>query len=282
MSIQWFPGHMAKAKRMIAENLALIDVVIETVDARAPLSSSNADLKSVLEKKILFKVLTKNDLANPEVTKQWIDYYKAQGIAAFAVDSLHRQGLDNIKAKLKEEQNNISEILAKKGRRPRPLRILVAGIPNVGKSSLINALVKRDVAKTADVPGFTKGKQWVRVANDIELMDTPGIMPPKFDSPEAGRTLAALGCIKSEVFSEEEVADWLLTKLIILLPELFKEKYSIIDNTDETNRLEIIGRKIGAVNKGGSIDITKASRHLLKEFQSGKLGRISIETIEKP
>ena len=277
MSIQWFPGHMAKAKRKIAEMLTLIDVVLETVDARAPLSSYNDDLNSMLAKKVQLKILTKSDLASPKDTKAWINYFTEQGIPTFAVDSLHRVGLDAIKAKLKEEQQKISEVLAKKGRRPRSLRILVAGIPNVGKSSIINALVKRDVAKTADVPGFTKGNQWIRVDADIDLLDTPGIMPPKFESGEVGLTLAALGSIKSEVFSEEDVAFWLLGKLRLSIPGVLQERYSITTEVSNDDMLEIIAKKIGAIYKGNTTDTLKAACHVLKEFQNSKLGKISLE-----
>ena len=276
MSIQWFPGHMAKAKRLISENLALIDVVLETIDARAPFSSSNDDLLKIFNNKTCVKIMTKSDLASPDATNKWLNSYKSKNIPAFAVDSLHRNGLDEIKSFLKLEHEKISLELAKKGRRPRALRILVAGIPNAGKSSLINALVKKDVAKTADVPGFTRGQQWIRVAKDIELLDTPGIMPPKFDSEEEGKTLAAIGCIKAEVFSEEDVAFWLIKKINDIIPDAIAEKYNLV-NEEQLDILEIIAKKIGAINKGNIPDLSKAARNVLKEFQSGKLGRITLE-----
>lgn len=277
MDIQWFPGHMAKAKRLIVEDLKVIDVVLETIDARAPISSSNDDLNILLENKTIFKILAKSDLASPQITSEWLKYFAEQEITAFAIDSLHRSGLEDIKRKLKDEQQKISEVLMKKGRRPRPVRILVSGIPNVGKSSLINALVKKDAAKTADVPGYTKGKQWVRVAEDIDLLDTPGIMPPKFSSDKVGKSLAALGCIKSEVFSEEDVAGWLLTELLRIVPKEVEKRYRISEGINDAEMLSIIAVKIGALFKGNVPDVLKAARYLLKEFQVGKLGRISLE-----
>ena len=278
MSIQWFPGHMAKAKRLLTENLDLIDVVLEIIDARAPLSSYNEDLRGLYLNKTVYKILTKSDLAAPLATKAWLDYFKEKDQIAIAVDVPKRKGLEDIHIQLRIEHQRIANLLALKQRRPRSVRLLVAGIPNVGKSSLINAFVKKEAAKAANTPGVTKGQQWVRIAKDIELLDSPGIMPPKFFNQEVGLTLAALGCIKTEVFSEEEVAIWLLQKLQKLAPGAVKARYKLEEEYNTSDTLDKIAQRVGLINKGNIPDTTKAARHFLKEFQSAKFGRITLES----
>lgn len=278
MSIQWFPGHMAKAKRLLIENLDLIDVVLEIIDARAPLSSYNEDLHGLYLNKTVYKILTKRDLASPTETKAWLNYFKEKDQIAFAIDVPNRSGIEDIHIQLRLEHQRIAEILALKQRRPRSVRLLVAGIPNVGKSSLINAFVRKEAAKAANTPGVTKGQQWVRIAKDVELLDSPGIMPPKFTTPVIGMTLAALGCIKAEVFSEEDVALWLLLKLQELAPGVVKGRYGLEEVSNSLETLAKIAQKVGLINKGNIPDTTKAARHLLKEYQGGKLGRVSLES----
>ena len=285
MAIQWFPGHMTKARRQIQEKLGLIDVVIELVDARLPLSSRNPMIDEILGVKPRMIVLNKSDLADPAVTKEWIEYFKAEGHIAMELDASTGHGIKNIPLKAKElVQAKIDRQIAK-GIRPRAVRGLIVGIPNVGKSTLINRLAGRNIAATGDRPGVTKGQQWIKVAGgEMELLDTPGILWPKFEDQNVGYRLAATGAIREEILNVEDIAYFAMKYLAQYywsdLKERFdlKEKPTDFENPDETVAImETIGRKRGCIVSGGRVDLTKASGIMLREIRAGKMGRFSME-----
>lgn len=277
MQIQWYPGHMAKGKKLLLEQLKLVDTVIEVLDARIPTSSANPDLHKLIGNKPRIVILNKEDLADPGCTKEWINWFKNRGVTALAFDSTAHKGVVNLVNTVVEVSKNK---VARKFLLPRAARAIVVGIPNVGKSTLINTLVRRKTAKTGNKPGVTKGKQWVRILPDLELLDTPGLLWPKFESPEVGFHLAATGAIKDQVFDLVEVAVWLLNKLKTDHPNILPQKYKFFSlDQSSADFLELFGQKRGLLQVGGSTDLEKSALALLNEFRNGKLGRI---TLEKP
>lgn len=279
VSIQWFPGHMAKARRMVAENLKLVDVVIELVDARIPSSSRNPMVGEIVGKKPRLVVLNKADLADPGLTRQWEEYYKKQGCASLAVDSVRGGGVKKIPALIHRLAGEKTISLGSAGRRPRPPRCMIVGIPNVGKSFFINRLVGQRAARTGNKPGVTRGKQWIRVGGGIDLLDTPGILWPKFDDPETGYKLAVTGAIKEEVFNMEEVAAKLCGWLAHNHPGALRDRYKIEGEMpgDPGELLDLLGRKRGFINNGIDVDRYKAAVNLLKEFREGRMGRFTLD-----
>lgn len=284
MTIQWFPGHMTRARRQIQEKLKLIDLVIELIDARLPLSSRNPMIDEILQGKPRMIIMNKADLADVAITQQWIAYFKGQGHTALPVDAQTGTGVKDIpvqaKVLLKEK---IDRQLAK-GMQPRPLRALIVGIPNVGKSTLINRMAGRSVAATGDRPGVTKAQQWIR-SGEIELLDTPGILWPKFEDQNVGYRLAVTGAIKEEILNVEDVAFFAVKYLVSHYWETLEYRFELAkrpasdDNPDEiVDIMEAIGRKRGCIISGGRIDLGKASSVLLRDLRAGKLGRISLET----
>lgn len=269
MPIQWFPGHMAKAKRQLAARLPLVDLVLELADARVPASSRNPDLATLLRNKPKLLVLNKADLASPELTQAWLQWFKEQGTATVAFSALHDR-----REKLIVAIRSLAERPA--ARRFGPLRVLVAGIPNVGKSAVINKLVGRRSAKVGDRPGVTKGQQWLRVARDLELLDTPGLLWPKFVDQETGFRLAAVGAIRKEVLPEEEVAYWLAGELIRLSPLALQSIYQAEGRTP-AEVIESVAKRRGLYLSGGRLDLERAADILIREFQQGKLGTITLE-----
>lgn len=277
MVIQWYPGHMEKAKRTLKENIKMVDVVVELLDARIPASSQNPLLKELSVNKHRIVVLNKEDLANPYITKAWIEAFQEKNIKAIAVDSIRRKGINEV-------LNSISQIPLKNSavRRlniKRPVRVMVVGIPNVGKSMFINAIIGRNTAKTGNKPGVTKGNQWIKIKENIQLLDTPGILWPKFDNEEIGMHLAYVNSIGAKAFDIEHIVFSLIKFLAASYPEALKERYSFIQlSNDPESIVKQIGKTRGFLIKGGVVDLKKTSETILKDFRDGKLGRISLET----
>lgn len=285
MSIQWFPGHMTRARREIEGKLKLIDVVIELLDARIPLSSRNPMIDEILTSKPRVVVLNKADLADPILTEAWVSHFKKQGISALPLNSVAHRGAEELIQAAEDALTEQREREARRGIRPRAIRALIVGIPNVGKSTLINRLAGRQVAATGDRPGVTKGQQWIKVGRAMELLDTPGILWPKFEDPEVGRRLAATGAIKETIIDIEEVAFHALRYLIDRYAEPLMERFTLTslpndpDNPHELiEMMEEIGRKRGCLRSGGQVDLSKTAGIILREMRAGKLGRVTLET----
>lgn len=262
MSIHWFPGHMAKTRRLIAESLKLVDGIIHLADARLPVSSQNPLLNELAGRKPTMLVLAKADLADPRRTRTWLE--PESTLAVSLRDNKDKQTLLNF------IHTYMDQKLAK--RYTRPWRVMVVGIPNVGKSTLINLLAGRRSAKVGDKPGITRTKQWIKISDRLEMLDMPGILWPKIDDKQAGLKLAASGCIKDEILPVPEVAKWLLEYLNTNYPEALRERFGS-DNTD----LALVAQKKGTMRKGGELDLEKAADMLLRDFRSGRLGRISLD-----
>lgn len=279
MNIQWYPGHMAKAKRMISEHLKLVDMIIELVDARAPLASQNSDFQDLFSQKRKLILLNKSDLADPAITKEWVSYFKAQNIPALFINSENGNGISRILPTIQSMMKDVLEKNEAKGIH-KNLRAMIVGIPNVGKSSFINRLSKRAVTKVGDRPGVTTQKQWIKISTELELLDTPGVLVPKFDNQESAMRLAFTGAIKDDILDVEEVA----ANLLIFLRDHYEAnlcaRYKIKENlADKTGYelLEIICRRRGFIISGGEFDYLRGANILLDEFRAGKLGAISLE-----
>lgn len=278
MDIQWYPGHMVKAQRLVKENLQLVDVVVELVDARIPSSSRNPRIDEIISAKPRCIVLNKADLANNKITKEWENYFLGRGHAVAQINSLTGQGLKNVINKIKQLAEPKLAKLKEKGILHRPAKVMVVGIPNVGKSSFINKLVGKTTAKTGNKPGVTKGKQWIKLKNNIELLDTPGILWPKFEDPKVGLHLAFTGSIKEEILDIEQLSVKLLEVLLELDPVALKDRYKLNELVKEpVELLQLIGSKRGCLVSGGIVDTLKAAIIVLDEFQSGKIGMFSLE-----
>ncbi|BCJ85230.1 ribosome biogenesis GTPase YlqF [Effusibacillus dendaii] len=280
MTIQWFPGHMAKARREVTEKLKLVDVVYELVDARIPLSSRNPMMNEITQQKPRIVLLNKADLADSEITKEWIRYFEKAGTPAVPVIATQGEGFRKLESEAKRLVAPKMEAMMKKGIRPRAVRAMILGIPNVGKSSLINRMANRNIAKTGDKPGVTKAQQWIKVGKDFELLDTPGILWPKFEDPEVGVRLALTGAIKDEVLEtdKQEVAYFLVKWLRDTYPGVLESRYKLENLPVEAWDIVLeIGRKRGAVRSGGVIDEMAACDLILREFRGGLLGKISLE-----
>ena len=280
-SIQWFPGHMAKTRRMIEANVRLVDLVVEITDARIPQSSRNPELPKWIGQKKRLIVLNKCDAADPKITARWIAWYQSQGIPAIAVDAKSGKGMEKFLPTVREV---LSEEIARRdlrGMAGRPLRMMVVGIPNVGKSSFINRSANQRRAKVEDRPGVTVGKQWVTVARDVELLDTPGVLWPKFEDPAVGERLAFTGAVKDQVVDVELLAIRLLAWLHEEYPQLLQERYKLTpadtEGKEDYELLELVGRKRGMLISGGEIDTLRAATAVLDEYRGGKLGKLSLE-----
>lgn len=280
--VQWFPGHMAKTRRLIKESLRLVDGVLEVIDARIPYSSSNPELSELISGKPRIVLLNKCDLADGNTTRKWIEYYKKQGVTAIPVDCRSGKGLNAfpnaVKTVLAEKIKSNEE----KGMAGNPLRLMVVGIPNTGKSSFINRMAGSAKAKVADKAGVTRHNQWFAIGGGIELLDTPGVLWPKFDDPKVGDRLAFIGSVKDEILDSELLAVRLLEVMTEHYPERLSERYKISDFADlqAWEVLELIGRKRGNIMRGGEIDTERTSVMLLDEYRGGKLGTISLESPE--
>lgn len=284
-NIQWFPGHMTKTKRQIQASLKLVDAVAEILDARIPLSSKNPDLQKLIQNKPKVVLLNKCDMANQTATSRWIDYYASQGITAIAVDCKSGKGLNKFAPAVNNVLSERRERLKAKGMINPMLRIMIVGIPNVGKSSFINRVAKQNRAKVEDRPGVTRGNQWYSIAKNIEMLDTPGVLWPKFDDKIVGERLAFTGAVKDQILDTELLAVRLLDFLRSLKPADFIARFKLedidLDAIDSYELLNVIGQKRGMLISGGEINTERAAIMLLDEFRSGKLGRITLEMPER-
>ena len=282
MNIQWFPGHMMKTQRAMMEDIKLIDIVIEIVDARLPMSSRNPQIDEIVGNKPRLMLLNKSDIADESITKRWEKYFASKNIPVMVVSSTGNKKLNIIFDKCREILADKIARQKEKGIANRSIKVIVVGVPNVGKSSLINKLSGRKSAITGDRPGVTRGKQWIRLGNGIELMDTPGILWPKFDDENVGKKLAFTGAIKDEIMDVEELACELLSVLRNLYPKSLEMRYKMtdIEDLEPYEMLELLGKKRGFVISGGEIDTERAAKILLDEFRGAKLGNISLETPE--
>ncbi len=294
MNINWYPGHMAKTKREIIQDLKLIDVVIELVDSRIPISSRNPDIKNMTKGKKKVIVFNKSDLADQKETLKWVQFYKKQGIPAVITDSNSGRGIQDV---IKEVEKLMEEEIKKnieKGRVGRKIRVMVLGIPNVGKSSFINRIVKKNSLAVGNRPGVTREKQWIRVNEKIELLDTPGVLWPKFESEEVALNLAYTGTIKDDILEKVEIAFQLLRYLLYHYQENVTNRYSIskeeitsiLEKEQEENVniyeiMQLIGRKRGAIVSGGRVDDEKVANLLIDDYRTGKLGKITLEKVKE-
>lgn len=277
MTIQWFPGHMTRARRQIQEKLKLIDVVIELLDARIPMSSRNPMIDEILQNKPRLVLLNKHDLADPAVTAEWVAYFADKGLQALPVDSANGNQMKDIMVRCKELFGDKIATQVRKGINPRPVRALIVGIPNVGKSTLTNRLAGRKIAATGDRPGVTKGQQWIKVGSEMELLDTPGILWPKFEDQMVGMRLAATGAIKEELLNIADIALYVVRYLTVHYGPSLQERFSIEklpDDPQDTDAMievmEAIGRKRGALISGGRVDLEKASLTILMSCGQAK------------
>lgn len=284
-TIQWFPGHMTKTKRQIQASLKLVDAVAEILDVRIPLSSKNPDLQKLIQNKPKVVLLNKCDMANQNATSRWIDYYASQGVTAIAVDCKSGKGLNKFAPAVNNVLAERRERLKAKGMVNPMLRIMIVGIPNVGKSSFINRVAKQNRAKVEDRPGVTRGNQWYSIAKNIEMLDTPGVLWPKFDDRIVGERLAFTGAVKDQILDTELLAVRLLDFLRSLKPADFIVRFKLddvdLDAVDSYELLNIIGKRRGMLISGGEINTERAAIMLLDEFRSGKLGRITLEMPER-
>ena len=281
LNIQWYPGHMTKTRRQMEADLKLVDAVCEIVDARIPISSRNPDIDSICGHKPRMVILNRLDLADPDATARWAAYFKAKGIAAVATDCKSRKGIANFTPAVRQLLHEKIERNAARGM-TKSLRLMIVGIPNVGKSTLINQISGRKGAKAENRPGVTRGKQWVAVDKDLLLLDTPGILWPKFEDPNVGLMLAYTGAVKEDVIDIEELSCRLMELLHSRYPEKVKERYGIDCEADTPGwqLLEAAGRKRGYLLSRGEINTERMAKVLLDEFRSGKLGRFTLEMPE--
>lgn len=277
MDLQWYPGHMTKARRMMQEDIKLIDLIIELVDARAPLSSRNPDIDQLGRQKSRLILLNKADLADERKNQSWSAYFQENGFYTVKADARSRAGLKVIHGMIREACKEKLERDRRRGIKNRPIRAMVVGIPNVGKSTFINTFAGKACTRTGNRPGVTKGKQWIRLDKNVELLDTPGILWPKFDDPQVGERLAMIGSVKDEILNIEELSLKLLVYLKEAYPGVLQERYGIEESGEPAAVLETIAQERKCLKKGGGSDYGKAAKLLLDEFRGGKLGRITLE-----
>lgn len=280
MLIQWFPGHMAKTKRLIIEHLKAVDVAAELLDARIPLASANPMVEELLSGKPRIVILNKADLADPEMTKAWESYYKRKGVAAVSMSCGNGKDKKKFLRLIKEAAGPMLEKWKRRGLKTRSARIMILGIPNVGKSTLINFISGTAAARTANTPGHTRGKQWVRLSQGLDLLDTPGVLWPKFEDQVAALRLAATGAIAGDVFDADTVVSELMRVLARTAPDALCEKYGIEDAAaDPQILLAQAGKRRGCILPGGAIDYARVQTMILNDFRSGKLGRITLDAV---
>ena len=281
MNYQWYPGHMTKAKRMMQENIKLIDLIIELVDARIPMSSRNPDIDELGKGKSRIILLNKSDLADPGLNQEWESFFKEKGYFVQQLNAKTGAGIKNIQALVQESCKEKIERDRKRGIINRPVRAMVVGIPNVGKSTFINSFAGKACAKTGNKPGVTKGKQWIRLNKNLELLDTPGILWPKFEDQKIGERLALIGSINDEILHVDELAVALIRNLKNSYLDLLEKRYDITIDEDAYDTLKKIAIARKCLQKGELPDVDRASSMLLEDFRSGKLGRITLERPEE-
>ena len=282
ITIQWFPGHMTKAKRMMAENIKYVDAVCEIIDARIPISSRNPDIDEIAGKKPRMMILNRVDQADPAMTKRWAEYFKNQGMVVLETDCKSGKGANAFPAAVRSLLKDKLQEYRDKGQTGRQIRVMIVGIPNVGKSTFINKIAKRKAAHASDKPGVTRGKQWINIDKGLELLDTPGVLWPKFESQTVGENLAFTGAIKDDILDREALGGNLMLLLRERYPERLTERYKFVPDP-EANGYELLeqgGRKRGFLISGGEVDLERMAAILLDEFRSGKLGRITLESPE--
>lgn len=277
MNVQWYPGHMTKAKRQMQEDIKLIDIIIELVDARVPLSSRNPDIDELGKNKSRLILLNKADLADERQNDAWKKYFEQKGFYVVKVDSRNGAGMKAIQNVIQEACKEKIERDRRRGIKNRPIRGMVVGIPNVGKSTFINTFAGKACAKTGNKPGVTKGKQWIRLNKNVELLDTPGILWPKFEDQQVGIRLAFVGSIKDDILNMEELALMLLEYLKEKYPGILQGRYGIGESGSPLELLEAIARVRGCIKKGEELDYSKVSLLIFDDFRGGKLGRITLE-----
>lgn len=290
MNINWYPGHMLKTKKQIMEDLKLIDIVIEILDARIPVSSRNPDMQKIIQNKKRIVILNKSDLAEEKETTKWVEYYKKNNIKAIVADANLGKGIKETLKQIEKIMEEDMQKAASKGRIKKNIRVMILGIPNVGKSSFINRLCNKKTTIVGNRPGVTRQKQWVRISNNIELLDTPGVLWPKFEDETVALNLSFTGSIKDEILETVEVAFSILTYLYNNYKSNLMERYKITEedikniksedkNEEVYNLMKLIGKRRGAVVSGGEVDDEKTANILLNDFRSGKLGRITLEKV---
>ena len=279
MNVQWYPGHMTKAMRQMQEDIKLIDIIIELIDARIPLASKNPDIDKLGNGKARLIIMNKCDLADDKETKRWEAYYRSKGFFTLKMDARKSGSMKPVVDKIEEACAEKLEKNRRKGIINRPLRAMIAGIPNVGKSTLINSIVRKGSAKVGDKPGVTKGKQWIKFGKTVELLDTPGVLWPKFEDKEVGMKLAAIGSINDTILDMNEIASYVIDYLQKNYCNALKERYNIEVDGKPHELLERIAVLRGALKKGGEADSDKAALLLVDDLRSGRLGRISLEKL---
>ena len=282
MNIQWYPGHMTKTRRMMEENISLVDVVIELIDARIPYSSKNPEIDELAKNKYRIIVMNKSDLADDRATEIWTKYFEDKGFKVLLTDAKSGKGVNSVTNMAKDLMAEKIARLKQKGRIFVPVRAMIVGIPNVGKSTFINKYVGKTTAKTGDKPGVTRGKQWIKVKKDFELLDTPGILWPKFEDPEVGLKLAFTGAINDDILDMETAAYEFINLMVATYPDRLRERYNVeFDTIEPVHEIfEKIGKARGFVVKGGEIDRGRCAKILMDEFRGGKLGKMTLELPE--
>ena len=277
MEFQWYPGHMTKAVRQMQEDIKIIDLVIELIDARIPYASRNPEIDKLAQNKARLVLLNKKDLSDDTITEEWLAYFAGQNIQAVAIDARDRKCIAKIDAAVEKACEKKRKRDEQRGIKNRPIRAMVVGIPNIGKSTFINSYAKKAAAKTGNKPGVTKGKQWIRLRKNLELLDTPGILWPKFENQAVGLYLAALGAIRNEVLEQRDLACEVLPLLIERYPGRFAEKYNLEETADAAELLRQIAASRNCIKAGGAPDEERAAAMFLDDFKNGRLGKISLE-----
>jgi len=278
-TINWYPGHMAKTKRLVKEKLSLIDIVFEVIDARIPYSSKNKDIDELIQNKPRILIMTKKDLCDMDVTWEWVKYYENKGYKVVLIDLLNNPNLKELLSITNEISDELNKKRLNRGLKARKTRILIIGTPNAGKSTLINRLVGKKATNVGNRPGVTKSLEWIRINDNLELLDTPGILPPKLENDTIALNLASMTAIKEEILNTEEVAIHIITMLKNYYRELLIDRYKLNDEEDIVDILDRIGRKIGSI-KGGEVDYEKVYSVIIRDLKEGLIGKVTFDRIE--